>query len=70
AQQSGADVVTCINAFVHGDEATNLLQPLYLIPALAVVNMKLKDVWGFCAFIWVFWTVLAMLGFYFIPMFV
>ncbi len=69
AQQTGADVITCINAFVHGDEATNLLQPLYLIPALSVVGMKLKDAWGFCAFIWVFWTVMACVGFYFIPMF-
>ncbi len=69
AHQTGANVVHTINAFVYGDEATNLLQPLYLIPALSVVNMKLKDAWGFCAFIWVFWTVLACLGLYFIPMF-
>lgn len=67
AQQTGANVITCINAFVHGDEATNLLQPLYLIPALSVVNMKLKDAWGFCAFIWVFWTVLALLCFLIVP---
>ena len=51
-------------------EATNLLQPLYVIPALSVVGMKLKDVWGFMAFSWVFWTVITCLGLYFIPMFV
>jgi short-chain fatty acids transporter len=70
AHQIGANVTYVINAFVYGDEATNLLQPLYVIPALSVVGMKLKDVWGFMAFIWAFWTVITCLGLYFIPMFV
>lgn len=69
AQQLNANIIHIIDAFVYGDEATNLLQPLYVIPALSVVGMKLKDVWGFMAFIWVFWLVLTTLGFYFIPMF-
>lgn len=68
SQSLGANTVDVINAFVYGDEATNLLQPLYLIPALSVVGMKLKDAWGFCAFIWVFWTIICSLGLYFIPM--
>ena len=59
-----------VNGFVLGDECTNLLQPLYVIPALSVVGMKLKDVWGFMAFICVFWVVITCLGLYFIPMFV
>jgi short-chain fatty acids transporter len=65
--QLGGSVVDCVNAFVYGDECTNLLQPLYLIPALAVVNGKLKDVWGYCAYICVFWFVITCLGLYFIP---
>ncbi|MBQ7703612.1 MAG: short-chain fatty acid transporter, partial [Firmicutes bacterium] len=65
----GANLFNCLNAFVYGDECTNLIQPLYLIPALAVVGMKLKDVWGFMAFICVFWIVVACLGLYFVPMF-
>ncbi len=67
AEQLGANPIYIINAFVHGDECTNLLQPLYLIPALSVVGMKLKDAWGYCAFICVFWLIIASLGFYFIP---
>ena len=63
----GANMVNCLNAFVYGDECTNLLQPLYLIPALAVVGMKLKDVWGFTAFICAFWIVLTCLGLYILP---
>ena len=66
-QIKGADLVNCLNAFVYGDECTNLLQPLYVIPALSVVGMKLKDVWGFMAFICVFWIVIVSLGLYFIP---
>ena len=66
----GANLVNCLNAFVYGDECTNLLQPLYVIPALSVVGMKLKDVWGFMAFICVFWLVIVCLGLYFIPMFI
>ncbi|MDR0576004.1 MAG: TIGR00366 family protein [Candidatus Accumulibacter sp.] len=55
-----------VNAFVYGDEAINLLQPLYLIPALAVVNMKLKEV---CAYLCLFWFIITCLGLYFIPSF-
>ena len=66
----GANLVNCLNAFVYGDECTNLLQPLYVIPALSVVGMKLKDVWGYMAFICVFWLVIVCLGLYFIPMFI
>jgi short-chain fatty acids transporter len=68
-EQLGGSLPTVINAFVYGDEATNLLQPLYLIPALAVVNMKLKEVWGYCAYLCVFWFILTALGLYFIPAF-
>lgn len=68
AQSLNANIPHVINAFVYGDEATNLLQPLYVIPALSVVGMKLKDVWGFMAFIWVFWTIITMIGLIAIPL--
>lgn len=66
----GTNLVNCLNAFVYGDECTNLLQPLYVIPALSVVGMKLKDVWGFMAFICVFWVVIVCVGLYVIPLFI
>jgi short-chain fatty acids transporter len=65
-----ANVPHVVNAFVYGDEATNLLQPLYVIPALSVVGMKLKDVWGYMAFIWLFWCIATTLGLLIVPMFV
>lgn len=67
AQELGCDVMTVINAFVYGDEATNLLQPLYILPALAMVNAKLKDVWGIMAFVWFFWTIVTIIGFAVVP---
>jgi len=67
AHSLNADMPTIINAFVYGDEATNLIQPLYVIPALSLVNMKLKDVWGFMAFIWFIWFVVTSIGLYVLP---
>lgn len=68
AKQVDANMLYVVNGFVYGDEATNLLQPLYVIPALSVVGMKLKDVWGFMAFIWVFWLVITTIGLYALPL--
>lgn len=68
AQSINANIPHVVNGFVYGDEATNLLQPLYVIPALSVVGMKLKNVWGFMAFIWFFWAIITSIGLYFIPM--
>jgi short-chain fatty acids transporter len=62
-----AHLPTILNAFVYGDEATNLIQPLYVIPALALVNMKLKEVWGFMAFIWLAWFIVTTSGLLIIP---
>lgn len=70
ALRLNANVPHVVNAFVYGDEATNLLQPLYVIPALSVVGMKLKDVWGYMAFIWLFWCIATVLGLLVVPMFV
>lgn len=68
ANQLGAHIPYVINAFVAGDEVTNLLQPLYLIPALALVGMKLKDAWGICAFLCMFWLAFMGIGFVVLPM--
>lgn len=67
AQALKVDIGIIANAFVYGDEATNLLQPLYAIPALAIVGMKLKDVWGLLAFIWVIWCIVTSIAFIVLP---
>jgi len=67
AKSLNADISLVINAFVYGDEATNLIQPLYVIPALSLVGMKLKEVWGFMAFIWLAWFIVTSLGLLVLP---
>lgn len=67
AQAINAHIPTVVNAFILGDEATNLIQPLYVIPALALVNIKLKDVWGFMAFIWFIWAIVTTIGLLVLP---
>lgn len=67
AQSVNAHMPTIINAFVYGDEATNLIQPLYIIPALSLVGMKLKNVWGFMAFIWFAWFIVTSIGLLVLP---
>lgn len=67
ANQLGSYIPDILNAFVYGDEATNLLQPLYLIPALAVVNVPLKKVWGYCAYIFVIIFIITCIGLYVLP---
>jgi len=54
-------------AFTFGDEATNLLQPFYVIPALALLGMKLKSIWGYMAFIWVVWFIITTVCFFVLP---
>ncbi len=67
AQSMNAHIPTIVNAFILGDEATNLIQPLYVIPALSLVGMKLKNVWGFMAFIWFIWTLVTCAGLLILP---
>lgn len=59
AQALNAHIPTIASSFMLGDEATNLLQPLYIIPALALVKMELKDAWGMMAFIWFGWIIVT-----------
>lgn len=62
AQHLGSNMITVVNGFVYGDQVTNLIQPLYIIPALAMTGTKLKHVWGFMAFICVFWLIITIIG--------
>lgn len=59
AQALNAHIPTIASAFMFGDEATNLLQPLYIIPALALVKMELKETWGLMAFLWFIWLIVS-----------
>lgn len=47
AQELGADLVTTAMAIAWGDSWTNLLQPFWALPALAVAKLGAKDIMGF-----------------------
>lgn len=67
AEALKANIPVMVSAFVHGDEVTNLINPLYAIPVLAVAGLKLKDIWGFMAFFCVTWMIIASALFSFLP---
>ncbi|TVP71129.1 MAG: short-chain fatty acid transporter [Rhodobacteraceae bacterium] len=48
AEALGADVARVAMAVAWGDAWTNLLQPFWALPMLAIAGLKAKDVMGFC----------------------
>jgi len=49
AQALNADTSTVAMAFAWGDSWTNMLQPFWALPALAIAGLKARDIMGFCA---------------------
>lgn len=48
AQQLDADMARVAMAVAWGDSWTNLLQPFWALPVLAIAGLKAKDIMGFC----------------------
>ncbi|WP_284455162.1 short-chain fatty acid transporter [Alloalcanivorax xenomutans] len=48
AQELGADLPRVAMAVGWGDAWTNLLQPFWALPVLAIAGLKAKDIMGFC----------------------
>ena len=48
AQELGADIPRVAMAVAWGDAWTNLLQPFWALPVLAIAGLKAKDIMGFC----------------------
>lgn len=48
ALQIGADVPRVAMAVAWGDAWTNLIQPFWAIPILAIAGLKARDIMGFC----------------------
>jgi len=48
AQALGADISRVAMAVAWGDAWTNLLQPFWALPVLAIAGLKAKDIMGFC----------------------
>lgn len=48
AEALGADVARVAMAVAWGDAWTNLLQPFWALPMLAIAGLRAKDIMGFC----------------------
>ena len=48
AAELGADISRVAMAVAWGDAWTNLIQPFWALPVLAIAGLKAKDIMGFC----------------------
>jgi len=47
AQQLGVDPAIAIMAVAYGDQWTNMLQPFWALPILAIAGLKMRDILGY-----------------------
>ena len=55
AQQLGVPIDTIVSAVAYGDQWTNMIQPFWTIPLLAIAGLKMRDMMGY-TFITLIWT--------------
>lgn len=53
ALETGADVPTMVMALSYGDQLTNMLQPFWALPLLAITGVKARDMVGYAAIVMV-----------------
>lgn len=58
---------TVVNAVSVGDMTTNLLQPFFVLPALGLSGLGLKDIWGYCMTAMVVLMVICSVIFLLVP---
>ncbi|TDM07015.1 short-chain fatty acid transporter [Macrococcus lamae] len=54
-------------AIAWGDAWTNMIQPFWALPALAIAGLKAKDIMGYCLFVMIVSGIIISLAFLFIP---
>ena len=53
-------------AIAWGDTWTNMIQPFWALPALAIAGLGAKDIMGYCVITLLFTDLVISLGFYFL----
>ncbi|RKJ27590.1 short-chain fatty acid transporter, partial [Butyricicoccus sp. 1XD8-22] len=66
AQTMGADFAKTAMAVAWGDAWTNMIQPFWALPALAIAGLKAKDIMGFCLFVLIFTGIIISIGLLFL----
>jgi len=70
ARAVGADIPTTVLAFSYGDELTNGVQPMWMLPLLGVTALKARDILGYTAIMMMVSTVIFTVSLLFIaPLF-
>jgi short-chain fatty acids transporter len=67
AQAMNIPITTAINSVTIGDLITNLLQPFFVLPALGLSGLGLKDIWGYCLVSMVLLLIVSSLVVTFVP---
>lgn len=67
ANTMGADPARVAMAVAWGDQWTNMIQPFWALPLLAIANMKAKDIMGYCILALILGGIVFSLGITFIP---
>ncbi len=63
ATEMGADYAKMAMAIAWGDAWTNMIQPFWALPALAIAGLKAKDIMGFCFLVLVYTGIIISIGF-------
>ena len=67
ATDLGADLARVSMAVAWGDAWTNMIQPFWALPALAIAGLRAKDIMGYCLIVLVVSGVIIGLGLTFLP---
>jgi len=67
AEALGADKARVLMAIAWGDAWTNMIQPFWALPALAVAGLSARDIMGFCVLVLIVSGVVLSLGLTFLP---
>lgn len=62
AQELGADIPRVAMAVAWGDAWTNLLQPFWALPVLAIAGLKAKDIMGYCLMLLIITGIIISVG--------
>ena len=62
AQELGASIPRVAMAVAWGDAWTNLLQPFWALPVLAIAGLKAKDIMGYCLMLLIITGVIISVG--------
>jgi short-chain fatty acids transporter len=65
AQELGVSYAKTAMAIAWGDAWTNMIQPFWALPALAIAGLRAKDIMGYCVFVLLLSGIVVSIGLYF-----